>query len=568
MIPEASDEDLYSVLEKNGWDIERAIPEAVYLQEKGKMDEDAKRRVERDRKRKDEELLQLQKVFGRLNPKIVRDIVEKHEGDIDEATNELIAAVEEEEKTDRERMRILERDRAIDSLLSKFPTLSADQVSSELDKHGGNVTATTKALIDLQIQKFRKTFPSLSEEEIFTIAQANSWNFMETTRALATTVANKKKDSASPAPKPIVAKPAPVAIVPLPEKPVEIAEPKPEIKLEPKSVSIAEERKENLRDLVRTKMPGFISEVEDKKPSADKDDLSKKLAAAPAVPKDASPSDLEIKLEAPERVDVGNKFEVTFEKIKGLKSSTWDWIALCKEGSELSEWVTYQWRPTADKASLVFTAPTEYGTYEFRYMNADKQKIATSNKMIVGPEIELSIAEKDDIINIKWLQKTGNSYPSSWIGFYRKSQKSNEKYIEYHYCKDAIANVLKFKKPKNAGHFEFRFITNGYSHAAATTYVIFGDDKVDASVRSPGNIALKLSLQTVDPLTDNVWVGIYLVTEPRNNYYRRWKKVSKRDEEILFSKGPYTAGIYEARVFANSSYDVVVKSASFEVKGK
>jgi hypothetical protein len=70
----------------------------------------------------------------------------------------------------------------------------------------------------------------------------------------------------------------------------------------------------------------------------------------------------------------------------------------------------------------------------------------------------------------------------------------------------------------------------------------------------------------VDPATENVWVGLFFTSETDNRHFRRYKYVYDRTADVVF-KAPQTGGTYEARLFANKSYDCILKSNTFVLPG-
>jgi hypothetical protein len=252
------------------------------------------------------------------------------------------------------------------------------------------------------------------------------------------------------------------------------------------------------------------------------------------------------------------------------ESTAYDWIGMFSVDQPNKQYITYQWRDkndTNNKGTITFTAPNLYGTYEFRYfVNSSYQHVAMSNRVTVGPKVELEarLAENGKLV-IKWNQVSGNKYSRAWIGLYEKSQTNNKAYITWEYA--ASTPELTFAAPVKPREYEFRFFTNSYEPVAKSNAILIeGEDRVSASI-SNGIITVKPHIVSVDPYYDSVWLGIFFTTENDHRQWRRYKYISDREAEVTF-KAPNTPGEYEVRLFANKSYDLIVKSGSFVIEKK
>lgn len=79
-------------------------------------------------------------------------------------------------------------------------------------------------------------------------------------------------------------------------------------------------------------------------------------------------------------------------------------------------------------------------------------------------------------------------------------------------------------------------------------------------------MCVKYHVATLDPATDCIWVGIYHCEEGNQRQWRRYKAIA--DTEGLFKfKKMIHAGKYEARLFANRTYEVRYKSNVIELEG-
>jgi len=278
-------------------------------------------------------------------------------------------------------------------------------------------------------------------------------------------------------------------------------------------------------------------------------------------------SKFSVVLSAPTHVDIGNPIIVAWEMNVG-ESTTYDWIGMFSVDQPNKQYVTYQWRGKSDinKGTVTFTAPSVYGTFEFRYfVNSSYQHVAISNRVTVGPKVELeaSVAENGKIV-VKWNQVSGNKYARAWIGLYEKSQSNNKLYISWEY---ATTSELTFAAPVKPREYEFRFFTNSYEPVATSKAILIeGEDRLSASI-SNGVITVKPHIVSVDPYYDSVWTGVFFTSENDHRQWRRYKYITDREAEVTF-KAPNTPGEYEVRLFANKSYDLIVKSNPFSIEKK
>jgi len=281
-------------------------------------------------------------------------------------------------------------------------------------------------------------------------------------------------------------------------------------------------------------------------------------------------SKFQVKLCAPEIVDIGNTLTVSWEMTVG-ESSNYDWIGMFPVDQPNKQYLTYQWRGKNDttKGTVEFVAPNYYGTYEFRYFVQNSyQHVAMSNKMKLGPKIDIQarLDEATKKIIVNWNQVSGNKYSRAWIGFFQKYQTNNKQYITWEYATNA---EISFAAPIKPREYEFRFFTNSYEHVAQSNSIkIEGEDSLVASIKD-GVITVVPHIVSVDPYCDAVWMGIFFTSESDHRQWRRYKYVSDRNINVQF-KAPRTAGEYEVRLFANKTYEMLVKSNSFVIgeKGK
>jgi len=268
-------------------------------------------------------------------------------------------------------------------------------------------------------------------------------------------------------------------------------------------------------------------------------------------------------------IDIGNPIVVDWEMTSG-QSNPWDWIGLFPCNKLNKQYITYQWAgKQLSKGTLTFTSPAVYGDYEFRYFpNGYYEHIAKSDKVKVGPLIELvaTLDKASNKIKCKWTQLSGNSYSRAWIGLYEKGETVNTSYIKWEYA-NKPNNEVVFDAPFKPREYQLRFFTNSYIDVARSNSLrIEGQDSMSATFVED-SVIVKLNIVSVDPYYENAWLGIYFINENNNRQWRRYKHFSNRTGEVKFN-APRTGGEYEVRMFANKTYDLILKSNTFALPNR
>jgi len=295
-------------------------------------------------------------------------------------------------------------------------------------------------------------------------------------------------------------------------------------------------------------------------PTAEKENPFKVTESQQTTPKEVATI-----VAKPEIVDTGNPVTIEWEVLSG-KTSPSDWIGLFAPDQPNKNYLTYEWRGAQEKkGTLTFTAPSTFGVYEFRYIPyGSYQHIAISNKIKVGPNLDLTavhdpVAKK---IAAKWNIKSGNDYSRSWVGLFEKAETNNKNFISFQYAPKPYTEVT-FDAPVKPGDYEFRFFAYSYVDVArSNTIKIEGCDTLEAEIGPDNAIIAKVSIVTMDPYYDGIWIGLYTTGEADNKNLKRYKYITERETTISF-RAP-DAGKYEVRLFAHKSYNVVLKSNSIE----
>lgn len=275
-----------------------------------------------------------------------------------------------------------------------------------------------------------------------------------------------------------------------------------------------------------------------------------------------------IKFQAsPDRVETGETITVEWTSEQPLSST--DWIGILPAGSPASTKPDYwYWVPNVDrKGAITFTAPSSFGDYEFRfYSNRSYNVRAVSNVVSVGPVIMMAVESSSAdnkfprTATVSFQRVFGRDRTASWIAMYPKSQQDNYAWITYQWVTYGANQKASFEVPK-AGEWEFRFFpekAKPFVSVASVSLLIQGNDVLNLTHQPEQNkITVKCSVETVDPASENAWVGIYHTNETNQRQYRRYKYISSRDAEVTF-KALQHSGTYEARIYVGNT--VVARS--------
>jgi subtilisin family serine protease len=157
-------------------------------------------------------------------------------------------------------------------------------------------------------------------------------------------------------------------------------------------------------------------------------------------------------------------------------SSLYDWIALYPTGSPNNAFVTWQYTGGATSGSFVVSAPTNSGTYEFRYLlNNGYTDVVRSNIVTVGSSSYTVTATPGVLphgatITVNWTAPSGHSV-YDWIGLYLTGT-ANTQYVWWSYTSGGLSGTLLVTAPATAGNYEFRYLlNNGFTDAAKSNPV-------------------------------------------------------------------------------------------------
>eukprot|EP01103_Thecamoeba_quadrilineata_P019974 TRINITY_DN8352_c0_g1_i1.p1 TRINITY_DN8352_c0_g1~~TRINITY_DN8352_c0_g1_i1.p1 ORF type:complete len:689 (-),score=148.40 TRINITY_DN8352_c0_g1_i1:84-2117(-) len=252
------------------------------------------------------------------------------------------------------------------------------------------------------------------------------------------------------------------------------------------------------------------------------------------------------------------------------------WIAMFPASEENPRnYLSYLWtKPNSESGEVVFMVPrTYYGEVRFKLLKASSYDVLiTSNAIKLGPTYTLKARlERDDAssslrkVRVTCKQVSGVQRPNAWLALYPSSDVPHKKYHSYQWLSSATDGVLEFQVPKD-GDWEIRLISNrslfrsNYLCVARVGVSVTGHDSLEL-VRAGNVTTVKYNLQTIDPISDQAWIGLYLVQETDYlHQYRRYKYISSPGRSDITFKTPIHGGIYVAHLFAKKSGVPVVTS--------
>jgi len=276
-----------------------------------------------------------------------------------------------------------------------------------------------------------------------------------------------------------------------------------------------------------------------------------------------------------------------------------------------------------NKGQVTFPFPSVPGLYAFQHYtstSAGSTCTAISNSILVGPRFSLTASLPSSSsssssstsscksvamparIHIRCKQaatSTGLSKFGSgaWVGLYRRDDKDgssvvpkidNKHYFAFEWLSNGkdITPTPSLETPRQtekevvlevpkAGQWYIRlFADRSYNDVTTTALHIPGEDKLE--VKAEGTVmTVTCSVNTVDPARDCVWVGVYKVEEKDQRQYRRYKYLASSSSPTITAscpikltfKAPIHSGTYEARLFANGSYEVISRSVPITIHG-
>eukprot|EP00457_Paulinella_chromatophora_P002160 gb/GEZN01002164.1/.p1 GENE.gb/GEZN01002164.1/~~gb/GEZN01002164.1/.p1 ORF type:complete len:663 (+),score=116.47 gb/GEZN01002164.1/:66-2054(+) len=306
-------------------------------------------------------------------------------------------------------------------------------------------------------------------------------------------------------------------------------------------------------------------------------------------------------LTAPSQMAEGESIEVSWDFVaSGIEftPTAKDYIGIYWEDDVRTggPYVTYHWTYAKPKGVLSFRSPGYCGSYVFQYVTNSESGlkcIAASPPVQVGASFQLKVVKPStqqtmpmevSVVIEQSSPKMVDFPATGWIALYSKTDKehrpTDKSYVDYQWvaaqskvveseAKDGLhrqVRVLPYSIPK-AGIWEFRFFAHkAYRAVSRLTLNLTGQDTVQLVVEGDKMI-VNCKVATVNPATDPVWIGIFHSSEENPRQYRRCKYISEAGVTTLTFKKCIHTGTYEARLFANRSFDVLATSEQVHVDG-
>ena len=167
----------------------------------------------------------------------------------------------------------------------------------------------------------------------------------------------------------------------------------------------------------------------------------------------------------------GGALSVTWNAPAGHPAT--DWIALYRVGEPNTAYVWYQYTTSA---TINLTAPSQPGSYQFRYLlNNGYTSAAVSATVTVAGSAYSVTAGATTVaagaaLSVSWAAPSVHS-AVDWVGLYRVNDP-NTVYGWWQYTGAATSGNFNLTAPTQAGQYEFRYmLNNGYTDAARSAIV-------------------------------------------------------------------------------------------------
>ena len=224
--------------------------------------------------------------------------------------------------------------------------------------------------------------------------------------------------------------------------------------------------------------------------------------------------------------------------------------------------------------SLVFSAPTVGGTYEFRYvLRSSSTEVRTSAPFTVVPTVsdEHSLATDANsyrpwgLVTVHWTAP-GHHSDLDAIELYNVGTSS---YIAWQYVGQGASGSRTFAAPTSAGTYVFRYVLKSSStvvrtSASFTVVPTVSDDHslvVDANSYTAGS---KITVHWAAPGHHSVNDSVELYKVGASSRIS-WQHVGKNISDSLDFVAPSVSGTYEFRYVLSGSSTVVKTSDPFAV---
>jgi Galactose oxidase-like, Early set domain/Viral BACON domain len=178
---------------------------------------------------------------------------------------------------------------------------------------------------------------------------------------------------------------------------------------------------------------------------------------------------------SPSTVAPGGPLTVSWTAPSGRPTT--DWIGLYRVGDPNTSYLSWVYTNGATSGSSSFSAPTQGGQYEFRYLpDNGYTDVARSNAVTVNPPTNYTLTASPSTVTaggsltVSWTAPSGRP-TTDWIGLYQVGDP-NTSYLWWTYTNGATSGSSSLSAPATAGQYEFRYLLNdGFSDAARSNAV-------------------------------------------------------------------------------------------------
>jgi hypothetical protein len=524
--------------------------------------------------------------------------LEENDGDHEATIIQLLEIVEQRQKQKRKDQELVNRqyenEKAIATLQQRFPDMKKEDILEILKKNNWDLVTAGKEILKISEQKkisvLVRLYPASSKLEIEEALEAANWEFAEACNVL---IKKKPQVSSDPKPSPLTTRNKLEESLRIRGdnlvKQIQIIQ---ACSTKPSYETLAESQvKRELEARLRNTpalQPGQqqanephseamlpfsrISTVSEE-PVKQQSPQSPQLLPLPNSFESAKDSNENVTLTLDQTVvDINNEITVTWKINDEKYNPTKDWIALYNVTEDnLQKYHSYQWTASSEKQGfLKFTSPQQYGKYRFVYLKNGSYRILAESPIVsVGPVYEISAKyQQEDFtgtrhILVNFKKFSGNEHPNAWVGMY-KPGSSKSQMQEYQWLSSATNSTLKFSVPKG-GNWEFKLFPERnyigpYVEVAECSVTIPGNDRITFT-HNGAQSTIEYDIQTLDPVTDRVWIGVFFVESTTCNDYRRSKNITTAKGKYVI-KTPIHGGSYHARLYGNGSAEVIATSNS------
>jgi hypothetical protein len=582
-----------NVLIQNDWnEINAIIPLFGLYEEHQRKQQENKQVQELTRKR-------LELINDEFTEEDFKQKLDENDGDREATITQLLEIVEQrqiQKRKDQELVnRQYENEKAIATLQQRFADINKDEIVTILKKNNWDLVSAGKEILKISEQKkitlLEKLYPLSSKLEIEEALEAANWEFGQACNILI-----QKKPQTIPKPaNPLTRNKLEESLKIRGDKLIQQIQADRDSR--PTYETLADSQVRRALD-EKFRKPAFQPGQQEVQPEF-KVPVVTAPAPAPAQPvvepihvqplppppssqplpsksesnQDANTGTVTLSLEQTV-VDINNEITIRW-KINDNHDPSNDWIAFYDATEDnLQKYQSYQWVASSEKQGfLKFIAPQQYGKYRFLYLKNKSYRILAESQVVsVGPVYEISaVLQENNVTDVRnvvvsFKKLSGNEHHNAWVGMY-KAGSSTTQIQEYQWLSNAVNSTLKFAVPKK-GVWDFklfpeRSLMGPYVSVAQCSITIPGIDTLTLT-HNGAQSTIEYDIQTLDPATDRVWIGVFFADSTSSSDYRRSKNITTSKGKYTI-KTPIHGGTYHARLYGNGSTEHCATSNSITV---